>query len=177
MKTHCSGDFPKTLVKPMILTDAALRELHTLVHLAYAQYESEAYTFGAVTQSFQLTKKRAHRTGTVVLGMFCNETLAGTLSVLPYSAAKHNHYVEDGQDVSVEQFAVHPDFQRSGIGTLLMTVAEDLVRMFSGRRMFLDTPKEAGRLRSFYQRQGYSEIGEYQPFESGQKNIIYMKLL
>ncbi len=165
------------VVEPLILTTPALEELHALVNLAYSKYSNERFTFSAVTQSLQWTRKRAHRTGTVVLGMFCDDALAGTLSVLPYSAAKHNRYIEKDTDVCLEQFAVHPNYQRRGFGASLMAGAEHLVRRSSGRRAFLDTPTEAEQLRNFYQRLGYSEIGEYQPFESGQKNTIYVKHL
>ena len=163
--------------RPLILTEPALRELHELVKLAYSMYQGERYTFSAVEQSLQWTRKRAHRTGTVVLGINQEKALVGTLSLLPYSAAKHNAYVELATDVCLEQFAVHPNYQRRGMGRKLMDVAEDLIRRSLGRRVFLDTPSEASHLRRFYESLRYHDVGAYQPFGDGQENTIYCKEL
>ena len=171
MKTNVQ-DFS---LAPVALTEPLLEQLYQLVRRAYEMYRQTPYTFGAVTQSHEQLRRRMHKDGTLVLGAFDGMQLIGSISLLPYSAALDKFFVEDGTDVCLEQFVVSPSHQRRGIGHALMSEAEEIAAQCGAVRLLLDTPAEASHLRRFYEAHGYSSIGQFQPFTTPQRNVVYRK--
>ncbi|KAI8594068.1 N-acetyltransferase GCN5 [Geranomyces variabilis] len=58
----------------------------------------------------------------------------------------------------VVKLMVHPDYQRRGIGAVLMATMEDVARREGRRLLILDTAT-GGAAVSFYQRLGWQEVG------------------
>jgi ribosomal protein S18 acetylase RimI-like enzyme len=74
--------------------------------------------------------------------------------------------------------AVHPDFQRRGLGRLLMAETEGLIRKAGGRRVYVDTSQQAqyASTRSFYESCGYTLEATLADFYApGDGKVIYAK--
>jgi D-alanine-D-alanine ligase len=75
---------------------------------------------------------------------------------------------------------VHPDFQRQGIGRIIMTEVEDLIIKAGGRRIYIDTSQSEKYLstHAFYERCGYSLGSVLEDFYApGDGKVIFCKIL
>lgn len=169
-------DHTSITVAPVVLTDKALAQMHQVVRAAYCRYTGTPYKFRATEQTLNQTVRRALVPGTVVLGAFRQHTLIGTISLLSFEAAQKNPYVSEEGDVCLEQFAIPPEHQDTGIGFMLMRKAEEAATLSSATRIFLDTPSEASHLIRYYTRSGYKVYGDYEAFSTGQRNTIFSKI-
>lgn len=76
--------------------------------------------------------------------------------------------------------AVHPGFQRTGIGKTLVAMAEDRMRSMGGERVFVETASRSlyRPTRLFYERCGYVEAARLEDYYCrGDSKIIYSKRL
>jgi GNAT superfamily N-acetyltransferase len=76
--------------------------------------------------------------------------------------------------------AVHPDFQRQGLGRRLMTESERLIHLAGGRRIYVDTSQRAqyASTRGFYENCGYQLEAMLTDFYApGDGKAIYCKVL
>ncbi len=76
--------------------------------------------------------------------------------------------------------AVHPDYQRRGIGRKLIAMNESLVRRAGGRRIYMDTSARAqyGPTRLLYEAEGYQQaacLPDY--YAPGDSKITYVKVI
>jgi ribosomal protein S18 acetylase RimI-like enzyme len=76
--------------------------------------------------------------------------------------------------------AVHDTWRRIGLGTLLLTESEDMIRRMAGRRIYVETSSRSQYepTRSFYTRNGYRQealIPEF--YAPGDGKIIFVKEL
>jgi ribosomal protein S18 acetylase RimI-like enzyme len=76
--------------------------------------------------------------------------------------------------------AVHPDFQRQGLGRELLARTESLIREQGGRQIYMDTSGRAQYepTRSLYEGRGYRQAA-YLPdyYAPGDAKIIYVKVI
>jgi ribosomal protein S18 acetylase RimI-like enzyme len=76
--------------------------------------------------------------------------------------------------------AVHPEFQRQGLGKALMREAERLIIVARGTRIYIDTSYKAqyDETRAFYESLGYALGALLKDFYSpGDDKVIYYKVL
>ena len=81
--------------------------------------------------------------------------------------------VDEPEATLLENVAVHPDFQGSGIGRRLMTIAEDYARAADKSAMRLYTHSTMCENRRFYSRLGYVETE--QRFEDEFDRVFFEK--
>lgn len=76
--------------------------------------------------------------------------------------------------------AVHPDFQRSGVGRKLLVMSESLIRQRGGRQVYMDTSArpQYEPTRHFYEARGYQRAAYLPDFYApGEAKIIYVKVI
>lgn len=73
------------------------------------------------------------------------------------------------------QFAVRPAYQRLGIGSALLSLAEQLARENRVRVLALDTSEQATSLISMYQSKGYAFIEYVQWPDVNYRSVILAK--
>ncbi|MBE9897056.1 GNAT family N-acetyltransferase [Enterococcus casseliflavus] len=78
-----------------------------------------------------------------------DERIVGTLLLHPCSS----------KSIQVKQVALHPDYQRQGLGKNLINYAEQIARNLNYSTLFLTGRKQAW---GFYRRLGYGETEAYQ---------------
>jgi ribosomal protein S18 acetylase RimI-like enzyme len=76
--------------------------------------------------------------------------------------------------------AVHPRYQRLGIGRELLAETERVIALRGGGRLYIETSARApyARTRSFYSRAAYREVARLEDFYAeGDAKIIYCKVV
>jgi ribosomal protein S18 acetylase RimI-like enzyme len=76
--------------------------------------------------------------------------------------------------------AVHPDFQKKGLGKKIFCEAELLIRKAQGTRIYIDTSQSEKYIptRKFYERVGFKQVALLEDFFApGDGKIIYCKIL
>jgi len=75
------------------------------------------------------------------------------------------------------QFAVEPECQEVGIGSLLMDFAEHFARLRGARELALDTAESADDLIDFYRVRLYREVGHVQWDVTNYRSVVLSKEL
>jgi ribosomal protein S18 acetylase RimI-like enzyme len=94
----------------------------------------------------------------------------GSYGPIPCTAASYDVY----------WLAVHPDFQRKGIGRLLLHRIESRIRESGGERIYVDTSQrlQYASTRAFYESLGYSLESILPDFYApGDGKAVYCKVL
>jgi len=92
-----------------------------------------------------------------------------------------HHYAwgPDG-NVWLAWFAVHPDFQRQGIGSRMLAFIEDQARNRGFRKLFVETytHPDFDNARRFYQASGFQHAGDIHDYlPGGDDRLVYAKTL
>ena len=135
----------------------SLEALTSLLNRAYAGLGAMGLNYTAVDQSVEVTTQRA-RLGTCLVAVVGSE-LVGTILVRPTHKESPCSYFTRPGVATAHQFAVAPEFQRTGIGLALLTAAETRVREGGFSELALDTAESATHLIEYYGRRGYRRVG------------------
>ena len=85
---------------------------------------------------------------------------------------------EDNINLYVHRLAVHPQFQKKGIGRKMMDFAEDYAKLNNYESVRLDTFSKNERNNIFYKSRGYTKLGNvYFPKQSRFPFHCYEKLI
>ena len=178
---HAGTDASPGVTVRALASRDSLVALTDLLHAAYAPLLARGMNFTASTQSLDVTRKRAadgqcfvaERGGVVV----------GTVTACgPYDEAEVGQQVgvswyRDPDLAHFQQFAVHPNFQRLGVGRLLVAACEK----WAGERGFaaiaLDTAEPATELMAMYRKLGYTRVGFTQWPGKTYRSVVMRKRL
>jgi GNAT superfamily N-acetyltransferase len=153
-------------VSDLTFRRATTADIDPIAALVTAAYRGEASTAGWTSEDHLLKGQRVDAAmvsaaitdpdGTVVLAERDGE-LVGCIQV-----------TRAGQAAHFGMFAVDPTLQADGVGSALLTRAEDLARGPWGcTSMDLDVIAQRNQLIAFYVRRGYRLTGETNPFPYG----------
>tara|TARA_B100002051_G_C16696861_1_gene618678 strand:+ start:1106 stop:1618 length:513 start_codon:yes stop_codon:yes gene_type:complete len=67
---------------------------------------------------------------------------------------------QDGKNIYVHRLAVHPKFQKQGIGNKLMNFAESIAKKLNFISIRLDTFSQNKSNNKFYESRGYQKLGD-----------------
>jgi len=143
------------LLRPLDPSDS-LEALTELVHRAYAELAAMGLRYWATHQDVQDTARRA-ADGECVVAV-SGPALVGTLTLMPPDRADGADWYARPEVASFGQFAVEPDRQRAGIGSMLLDWAEVRAAHLGASELALDTAESAHHLIAMYQRRGYRFI-------------------
>lgn len=127
-------------------------QIRILVNHAYKELAERGLNYTATYQDEAITKSRMSKGETFVLSDQ-NEIIGTVLfSMQNYFTLRNSGYVS--------QLAISPKFKRCGLGSLLMSLCEDLARSRGLEAIQLDTAKSAIHLVNWYTKLGYKMVGE-----------------
>jgi GNAT superfamily N-acetyltransferase len=161
-------------VRPLTAADS-LEELIALLHRSYAALAQRGLNYTAADQSLEVTKKRIENRRCFVA--VDRASLVGTILVNPRVPNMLGTCFGRPEVASVHQFAVAPEYQRRGLGSLLLEHAERWVKGLGFREIALDTAEPATDLVAFYDRRGYRLVGAVQWEEKVYRSLILCKQL
>lgn len=162
-------------------SDDSLAWLTELLHRAYKQHVDRGIKAMAAFQPEQVTRARisggeclvATYLGKVV-GTILFKDAAHTASSGVGGSTSIAHFAS-GTVASFSQFAVEPDLQGKGIGSVLIEAVEKRARETGAKAIGLSTPEPATWLVEMYQRRGYSVVERVQWKETNYVSAIMSK--
>lgn len=153
----------------------SIEALTSLLNRAYAGLGAMGLNYTAVDQSAEVTAQRAHF-GTCLVAAVGSE-LVGTIMVRPTHTESPCLYFTQPGVATAHQFAVAPEFQRSGIGSILLSRAETWAREHGFSELALDTAESATHLIEYYGRRGYHRVGWVQWPGKTYRSVVISKSL
>ena len=152
----------------------SVEALTELLHRAYAALAKLGFRYLATHQDVATTRRRLGRGEAYVLVE--RGTIVGTLVLIP-PLVRHDYCAWfDRPDVAVViQFGVEPSHQRQGLGSRLMTFAEERARALGAGEVAVDTAENASHLVEFYQARGYRDVGREQWQHTNYRSVLLSK--
>lgn len=141
--------------------DDSFEELTALLHAAYAHLAEMGLRYVATYQSADTTRRRAAQGECYVVPD--GERLVATATLVPpgpWTGHGPELYGLPGI-AKVEQFGVHPDWQRRGLGSRLLDFVEARAKRLGAVETALDTAEGAAHLIRWYRLRGYQPAGSY----------------
>jgi GNAT superfamily N-acetyltransferase len=153
----------------------SIAELTDLLHRAYRPLAERGLRFVATHQDEQITRRRAGR-GECYLAID-GTRMIGTATLYPPDKTKGSPWRDRPDVASFGQFAVEPEFQRRGIGSLLIRFVERRAVELGAAELALDTAEPADALIRFYAARGYRFI-EYMKWDAvNYRSVVLSKRL
>ncbi len=148
-------------------------EITEILHRAYSRLLKMGLKFWATTQSPEETLKRFNDgRGFVALR---EGKIVGTIT---YYDDCRNNDCEWYKSPSVSrfgQFAVDPDIQAAGIGSLLIETVTELAKSNEKKELALDTSEKAEHLIEYYEKRGFRFIQYMQWHRVNYRSVVMSK--
>jgi GNAT superfamily N-acetyltransferase len=151
----------------------SIPELTKLLHRAYKPLADMNLHFMATHQSDEVTLKRISK-GTCYLGELDGKVVGAVTFYTPEKMGGTPWYEKEGV-AKFGQFAVEPEFQNHGIGSLLMDFVEEETRRRNFSELALDTSELAHHLITYYEKRGYRFIEYVQWKDVNYRSVILSK--
>jgi len=134
----------------------SIEELTDLLHKAYKRLKDMGLNFVATYQDVEST--RSHMKNGICFILTESDKIIGTIFYYLKKIKGAPDIYHKDNIVLFGKFAVDPDYQNQGLGSLLMDFIEDYARSNGKRKIILDTSEEAQHLIDYYSKRGYGYI-------------------
>jgi GNAT superfamily N-acetyltransferase len=152
----------------------SIAELTGLLHIAYADLTQRGMRFLGSHQDEAKTRERVAAGECYVATK--DAQIVGTILWRPPHASSTPWYNRP-EVASLHQLAVHPAFQKQGLGSRLLTLVEARTASAGARELALDTAEPAHDLIAFYQKRGYRFIEYAQWSITNYRSVILSKCI
>jgi GNAT superfamily N-acetyltransferase len=152
-----------------------LQALTVLLHHAYAPLAAAGMRFVASFQVVEVTRRRVSAGETIVAVE--HDRIIGTITLKPPDATKGSPFYDRPDVASVGQFAVAPEHQHRGIGTLLGGLAEQRAKQLGAQYLALDTSERAAHLIAIYEAHGFEKVENVQWEGLNYRSVVMAKRL
>jgi GNAT superfamily N-acetyltransferase len=149
--------------------------LTELLHLSYEPLARAGMRYLATHQPPETTFKRLCEGDSFL--SFSEGRLIGTITLKPTLSGGTCAWYKTTGVYHFGQFAIHPDFQKLGIGSRMMDMVEERARTLGARELALDTSEHAHHLISMYQKRNYRFIEYAQWDVTNYRSVILSKSL
>ena len=162
------------LIRLLLPTDS-LFEMTQMLHLSYKRLAEMGLRFMATHQTEAITKERV-LTNALCLVAISNGKIIGTITLNYPGWTKGTPFYEQSHVAHFGQFAVTPEYQNSGLGSLLLNTIEQIAFFTLGAtELALDTSEHAHHLLEYYSKRHYRFIEEAQWNVTNYKSKILSK--
>ncbi len=162
------------IIRPISENDS-IDDLTDLLHRSYKQLADIGLKFVATHQDSDITRRRIAKSNCFVA--LYQGRIIGTINLyLPGIMDKFAWYRKDGVAL-FGQFAVDPDFQKQGIGELMVQHLENFAVQHEVTELSLDTAEQADHLIAWYKKLGYRFIDYINWDVTNYRSVIYSKNL
>ncbi|MEO6694581.1 MAG: GNAT family N-acetyltransferase [Ignavibacteria bacterium] len=153
--------------------DDPVNEITDLLHRAYKQLGDLGFRYLATHQDDVETQRRLDN-GTSYLALH-KEKIIATITLYSNKSDNNSEFYKRKGVVHFGQFGIDPQYQKKGIGKILMDMIEIKARDSGASEIALDTAEGADHLIKFYEKRGY-EIIEYVQWEvTNYRSVIMSK--
>jgi GNAT superfamily N-acetyltransferase len=150
---------PGLVIRPLAPSDS-FAALTALIHRAYAPLGAAGMNFTGVDQNEEKTRERCGRGATFVAE--ADAHVVATLTVAVPESSKDYGEFATPTSWHLEQFAVEPLLQGTGVGRALVAAAERYAKDHGATTILGDTSERARHLITLYERAGYRVVGHMQ---------------
>ncbi|HRF60359.1 MAG TPA: GNAT family N-acetyltransferase [Fimbriimonadaceae bacterium] len=147
--------------------------LTDLLHRSYKRLADMGLRFVATHQSPETTRERAEEGECWVVEE--EGRLIATITVYPPDPGDGTRWYDRGDVAHFGQFAVEPELQAQGIGSMLIELAEERARAFGATELALDTSEQAGHLIDYYEARGFRFIEHVQWRSVNYRSVVMSK--
>ncbi len=134
-----------------------MTEMTALVRAAYQQLADLGFRYWGTWQEEDDTRDRCSEGHCLVAEE--EGRIVGTITVKESKGGDPDWYKRENVWV-ISQFAVNPELQRSGLGSTLLSEAEQYAFHQGATEVALDTAEGATHLIDYYQKRGYRMVGK-----------------
>jgi GNAT superfamily N-acetyltransferase len=160
------------LIRPYVDSDS-ISEITSLLHRAYKEHADMGMLFLASHQDEAVTLERIKR-GTCFIAELDGK-IVGTITLYDAAASRHYNFLTGG--CYFGQFAVEPELQSSGVGSMLLEKVEMLAREWGLKQIALDTSEDAKELIKYYEHRGYKFLDYVQWPDVNYRSVRLVKEL
>lgn len=153
----------------------SLAVLTELLHLCYQALADMGLQFVAASQPQDVTAKRIKDATCLVACV--NEQIMGTICFYSPAHTKGAPWYDQSHVAKFGQFAVHPRYQKRGIGEVLLQAVEELARRDTAGELALDTAEGAEHLIRYYSKKGYRFVEFTQWKQTNYRSVLLSKQL
>jgi len=136
--------------------DDSIADLTDMIHRAYARLGDMGFNYTAVDQPVSVTRERLEE-GECWVVEDEGQVIATCMLNFPFPTYDNEYFSTDGH-AYINQFAVEPEYQGRGIGSLLLDHIEQRAREEGAPDIGLDTAEGAQHLIDYYRRRGYEVV-------------------
>ena len=154
-------------------TKDSIPELTGLLHRAYKRLADMGLKFMATHQSDDVTRKRIEKGESFVIE-HDRKLIACITLYKSKGKSKCSWYNEQGVSY-FGQFAVEPELQQKGIGSMMMDFIEDFALEKKMKEISLDTSEQAQHLIDYYTKRGYRYIQHHKWDEVNYRSVVMSK--
>lgn len=162
----------KIRVRPLE-SDDSLAHLTGMLHRAYKQHADRGIKALAAFQPEELTRRRIAG-GECTVALYMGK-IVGTILFRGPGQLGGTPWFERADVATFSQFAVEPEYQGRGIGSVLMSLVETRARETGAVELALSTPEPATWLVEMYQRHGYRIVERVNWKETNYTSAIMSK--
>lgn len=155
-------------------TDSA-EELTDLLHRAYKRLADMGLNFIATFQSVEYTRNYFKKGECYILES--EGKLVGTVFYYITIWDDAPEIFKENDSVLIGKFAVEPELQKLGLGSMLMDFVESHAHTNNKKRVVLDTSEKALHLIDYYNKRGYEYKHHWQWPDVNYKSVILSKEL
>lgn len=153
----------------------SLTELTELLHRAYKTLADMGLRFFATHQTEEQTLERISD-GTCLVGIM-DQRIVATITYYSPGRSDGTPWYARPDVACFGQFAVAPELQKSGIGSMLLQRVEELAQAAEVPELALDTAEGATHLIEYYSRRGYRFIEYTQWDVTNYRSVVMSKTL
>ncbi|MDP9647822.1 GNAT family N-acetyltransferase [Paraburkholderia caledonica] len=127
-----------------------------LLHRAFASLGSAGLNCECASQTIATTRRRAAEGDCLVA--VCGTKIVGTMTLCTPDPNSPCEWYRHHDVASLHQLGIDPEWQRRGIGTLMLAFADHWAATRGYAQLALQTPQQASHLVAFYRSQGFRII-------------------
>ncbi|MCP4570645.1 MAG: GNAT family N-acetyltransferase [FCB group bacterium] len=162
------------IIRPISDKDS-IEELTELLHRSYKVLADMGLKYLATWQDSDITRKRIAKGECFVAED--NGRIIGTINLYPPDILGGSPWLERGDIAEFGQFAVDPEFQKQGIGEMMVEFVENRARQIGLAEIGLNTSEKSDHLIKWYEKLGYRFI-EYVDWDlTNYRSVIMSKTL
>jgi len=155
----------------------SVEELTELLHLSYKRLADMGLKFVATYQSAEYTKNFIADKGECFIVKNDEGKIIATIMMLTNDDDYNPDWYKNDFVAHFGKFAVHPDYQSSGIGGMMMDYIEKYAISKNKSELALDTSEKALHLIEYYKKRGYRFIEYHQWDVTNYRSVILSKKL
>ncbi|HEX2787719.1 MAG TPA: GNAT family N-acetyltransferase [Ignavibacteria bacterium] len=173
-----AGILSQVVIRPLRETDG-LKELTLLLNRAYKQLADLGFRYLATHQDSETTKERIEKAKCLVAVIDKNGTdkIIGTICYYSPENASGCEWYDRNDVATYGQFGVEPEYQKYGIGGMLIDEIEKCAIQDGAKELAIDTAEGATHLINFYSKRGYRHVGYIKWGVTNYRSVLMSKKL